>query len=367
MNWKSQLKDSIKNVNEIAMQYSFSEEFSESASEIYPVQITPHYLNLIDCDNPSDPLKKIILPSIQEMNFEGFEDTMGEQEDYKIQGLQHRYPETALIIVNDFCASYCRYCFRKRLFNPESLDDESIRNVEHALEYIKQHPEINNVLFSGGDPLMASSKKLKKILDILKKIKHVQYVRIGTKIPAFLPQRIIEDNELLDTFYDFNKSKPLFIVSHFDHANEISTETKEAVLKLLERGISVLSHVVLLRNINDDKETLKKLLCKLVENRIIPYYIFQAMPVIGSTHFQVTLEKGIDVFNEAIQSVSGINKKIRFIIPHYVGKVEFIGKGEGYLFMKHHQARDASKIGRLFKIKITEGKTWFNANEIIYL
>lgn len=367
MTWKEQLANSIRNVEEVKSLFNFSGEISEKATQIYPLQITPHYLKLIDKKNPDDPLKKIVLPSIQEMNLEGLPDTMGEKEDYKIQGLQHRYPQTALIIVNDFCASYCRYCFRKRLFNPEKLDDENIHNIEEALEYIKQHKEITNVLFSGGDPLMASSKKLKKILNIIQAIRHIQYVRIGTKIPAFLPQRILEDNELLNTFSEFNKSKPLYIVSHFDHPNEISKETSQAVSKLLGNGLSVLSYIVLLKDVNDNKEILSDLLSKLVQNRIIPYYIFQAMPVVGSTHFQVSLEDGIEIFNEKMQTLSGLSKKIRFIIPHYVGKVEFLGKDNSYFYMRHHQARDVSKVGKLFKVKKAGNKFWFNSNEITYL
>lgn len=365
--WKEQLRNSIRDTSVLESLFTTSEQISKEAVKIYPLQITPHYLGLIDKSNPNDPLKKIVLPTVQEMNFEGFPDTMGEKGDYKIQGLQHRYPQTALIIVNDYCASYCRYCFRKRLFNPENLDDENIRNVEEALEYIKQHKEITNVLFSGGDPLMAATNKLRKILNILGKIDHVQYVRIGTKIPAFLPQRILEDDDLLNVFSEFNKSKPLSIVSHFDHPNEISEETSQSVLKLLGNGLTVFSQIVLLKGVNDTKNVLSHLLSKLIQNRIIPYYVFQAMPVIGSTHFQIPLDEAIDIFNDATRMLSGINKKVRFIIPHYIGKVEFLGKDNDHFYMKHHQARDASKVGRLFKLPKVDNKFWFDANDIVYL
>jgi L-lysine 2,3-aminomutase len=192
-------------------------------------------------------------------------------------------------------------------------------------------------------------------------------VRIGSKIPVFLPQRILEDEQLVNALATFNQSKPLYIVAHFDHPNEISDETKKLTLKLAMHGITVFGQIVLLKDVNSDKHILSKLLEKLIEIRVIPYYIFHTMPVAGAGHFQVPLEEGFQIVNGATQMVSGLSKKIRFIIPHYIGKVEFLGYDHEYYYMKHHQARDSTRAGLLFKVNKKGNKYWFNAEDVIYL
>lgn len=326
-----------------------------------------HYYNLIDKKDSNDPLSKIIHFSTEENAWDGFIDSMGEKEDYRVPGLQHRYPETALLIVNERCFCCCRYCFRKRFFTHNKESSEVVRDIDDVINYIKNHKEITNVLLSGGDPFIESTETLTQLLADINKIDHIQYVRIGTKSLAFSPQRILDDSVLLKDFSKLSKIKPIYVIAHFDHPNEISEETNQAVSKLLENGIQVLSHAVLLKGINDNEAVLKELFLKMIRSKIIPYYIFQAIPILRATHFQVPLEEGLDIFNAANRNLSGMNKKARFIIPHYIGKVELLGKDEKHYYLKHQQARDKTKSGLLFKVKKQAGRVWFDSDEIQYL
>lgn len=365
MNWKDQLKNSIHKYNYLAKKWNLREPVSEEIIKSFPLQITPHYLSLINNNDINDPLKKIVAPQNAELVNFGVEDIMGEHEDYKVKGLQHRYPETALLIINNFCASYCRFCFRKRIFNPLNVEDERITDIIPAIDYIAQHSEITNVLFSGGDPLVGATKKLASILSLLLELKHIKYIRIGTKIPAFLPQRIYEDEELLNVLGNFNKRKPLYIISHFDHANEISKETGIAIERLLDKGIKTFGHIVLLKEINDNQDAIINLLNKMIEYKISPYYIFHPMPVTGTEHFRLTIKQGIDIINSSVKKMAGVNKHFKYILPHYIGKTEMLGYDTNYFYFRQHQARITGNVGRLFKIKFDETKTWFKESEII--
>ena len=359
--WQQQLKDSITSIEDLPLDFKLLNRYD---SKEFPTKVTPHYLSLMDKDNINDPLKKIVFSTQFESNTIGIEDEMGEKEDYRIQGLQHRYSETALLVVNDICASYCRYCFRKRLFSPEYMKNETIDDLEDALIYIKEHKEITNVLLSGGDPLLTSVKRLEKILNLLADIEHIEFIRIGTKMLSFLPQRIIEDIQLRKLFEKIVKKKSLIIISHFDHANEISMETKEAVLLLNKIGINIYSQGVLLKDINNTKKDIKNLLNKLIQTNITPYYLFHALPVLGSTHFQTTIENTVNIMEKVSQELAGISKSVRFILPHYTGKVEILGKDKDSFYFKYHEARKKQNIGKLFKVKRDNEKTWFLKEEI---
>lgn len=331
---------------------------------MYPVLITPHYRSLIEAANPRDPLLRIVAPSSEEITTSGLPDTLGEQVDYRVRGLQHRYPATALLLLNDFCASYCRFCFRKRLFSPELLERETVEDLDEAISYIEQHPGISNVLLSGGDPLVSSTNRLKRVLERLSRIPHVQLVRIGTKIPAFLPQRLLEDDDLLDMLKEVNRVKPIYIVAHFDHAREISGLTEEAVAGLLRRGINVLSHAVLLKGVNDTPEALRGLFEAMLRARMEPYYLFHPMPVIGGSHFQLPLSAAYQIVHEATAMTSGLHKRHRYIIPHFSGKLEFLGLGDEHYFMRYQEAREAGMAGALVKVRRKGSDLWFNESDI---
>lgn len=365
MNWKEQITNSICDYNELEKKWGLHKTLNKRVVQSFPLQITPHYLSLINNADQDDPLKKIVMPQDEELLNNGFEDIMGEYEDYKVKGLQHRYPETALLLVNNYCASYCRFCFRKRIFNLININDEAINDIGPAIEYINKNVGITNVLLSGGDPLVSSSKKLDLILTRLGEIKHLQYVRIGTKVPAFIPQRIYEDSELINVLVSFSQKKPLYIVAHFDHANEISKETEIAFRLLQENKIESLGNIVLLKGINDNSASLINLFNKMINLKISPYYIYHSMPVNGTGQFQLSIKDGIDVVKSAGTKMAGINKRFKYILPHYIGKTEVIGYDANYFYFRQHQARKVENIGRLFKVKYDENRVWFYENEII--
>ncbi len=198
MNWKSRSNYFLKNVEDLQDYEKISNSEIRKLEKVvsrHPMLISQFYANLINWDDPEDPLKKMVVPSTEELNLSGSYDTSGEQSNTKLTGLQHKYSQTALILATNSCASYCRFCFRKRLIGLSS--NEVLKKFEEAVEYIKNHKEINNVLISGGDPLVLKTKWIDEFLSMLSEIKHLDFIRIGTKVPVYLPQRILEDDNLI--------------------------------------------------------------------------------------------------------------------------------------------------------------------------
>jgi len=311
-------------------------------------------------------LYKIVLPTAEEAYDVGSLDVMDEESDYKLPGLQHRYPDTALIMATDICAGFCRYCFRKRKA-VAPLNDDKIENFDDIIDYIERHTEISNVLLSGGDPFTLGNNKLLSLLEPLANIEHLNYIRIGTKILAYLPQRITEEPEFVEKLKELNKKKLIKIIVHFDHDEEFSKETTKAIEMLNNAGLTLYDQTVLLKGINDDIVTMTNLLDQLTAHKIIPYYIFQAMPVKQSLHLQVSLLDAMSLMNEISKTRSPLENKFKFIIPNELGKMECIGFDDNYLYFKHHKSVDSLKTGELFKVPCDKKRTWFSKEEIIYL
>lgn len=240
------------------------------------MRISPYYLSLIDWNDPDDPIRKMAVPSDEEMNLEGFYDTSGEAENTKMHGLQHKYSETALILATNRCAMYCRHCFRKRLVGLPS--EEILRHFEEAAEYISEHEEINNVLISGGDPLVLKNEIIERFLEKLEKIDHISFIRIGSRVPVTLPTRL-SDPKLQAIFRKYSRSdKRLHVVTQFNHPREITSQSIRAVNNLLKAGVLISNQTVLLRGVNDSPHTLASLMNKLVSIGVTPYYVFQCRP-----------------------------------------------------------------------------------------
>ncbi|MCK4978942.1 MAG: KamA family radical SAM protein, partial [Candidatus Delongbacteria bacterium] len=256
------------------------------------MNITKHYLSLIDFDDPDDPIKKMIVPSLDEMNLAGSYDTSGEKSNTKFIGFQHKYDQTALILATNKCASFCRFCFRKRMVGKTTI--EIIKNFKQTADYIRQHEEINNVLITGGDPFMLETEVIQNFLEELGNIEHLDFIRFGTKIPVFLPDRFLKDEELLKLFYRFAKhKKQIYLVFQIDHPREITTALKRAVRKILRTGVIINNQTVLMKGVNDDPVILAELMRKMVSIGINPYYVFQCRPVKRvKHHFQLSLYKG---------------------------------------------------------------------------
>ncbi len=313
-NWKWQIKHSIRDIStfESLLGIEFNSDERKKLEETlakFPLSITPYYLSLIDSsDYMNDPIFKQSFPSPSELMISKYDmkDPLSEDKDSPAPGITHRYPDRVLFHISNVCSMYCRHCTRKRKVG----DVDSIPKKEEVIkgiEYIKSNPVVRDVLLSGGDPLMLSDEYLDWILTELEDIPHVEVIRIGTRMPVVLPYRITD--ELVEVL---KKHHPLWINTHFNHPREITASSKNALRKLADAGIPLGNQTVLLAGVNDCHRIMKKLIHKLVQNRVRPYYLYQCDLSEGLTHFRTPIGKGIEIMENLIGHTSG------FAIPTYV-------------------------------------------------
>jgi lysine 2,3-aminomutase len=325
----------------------------------HPMRVTPYYMSLIDWNNPEDPIKKMAIPSIEELNLQGSYDTSGEAENTKMPGLQYKYEETALILATNKCAMYCRHCFRKRLVGLETK--EIIGRFENATNYIKQHEKINNVLISGGDPFVLENEVIEQILSLLFELPQIKFIRFGSRAPVTFPSRF-EDDGLLNILSRYsNPSRRIYVVTQFNHPNEITEQSIKAVDNLIKCGVLVNNQTVLLKGVNDNSMTLVDLQNKLVAIGVNPYYVFQCRPVKRvKSHFQVPLCRAIEIIEKAKAHLNGHSKRFRFIMSHKTGKIEILGIFDGEIYFKYHQAKNRKNLGQIFKHPVDENARWLD-------
>ncbi|HIH78193.1 MAG TPA: KamA family radical SAM protein [Halobacteria archaeon] len=356
------LDQTIDTVEELDRYIKLSKEEKKSLKKViakHPMSISRYYLSLINKDDPNDPIRRMIIPSVEELDPSGYYDTSGEADNTKMIGLQHKYPQTALILSTNKCAAYCRYCFRKRMVGLSGR--EIIQNFSDAADYIKKHKEISNVLISGGDPLTLPTEIIRKFLEMLSEIDHLYFIRFGTKIPVTLPERISTDDELLSVFKEFSvPNRRIYIVTQFNHPNEITEESISAIDLLLRSNVLVNNQSVLLKGVNDNPEVLAELMKRLVSIGVSPYYVFQCRPVKRVTHFQVPLIKGYRIIRETKNRLDGFGKRFRYVMSHKTGKIEIVGTINDDMYFKYHQAKDPNDRGKFFKKKITKDARWFD-------
>ena len=324
------------------------------------MQVTPYYLSLIDWSNPDDPIRKMAIPSLGELNLQGSYDTSGEAENTKLQGLQHKYSETALILATKRCATYCRHCFRKRLVGRRE-NKEIIEDFKDAVQYIENHTEINNVLISGGDPLVLPNEVIEGFLMMLSDVPHLGFVRFGSRAPVTFPSRF-QDTGLLELLAEYSSpERRLYVVTQFNHPKEITKQSTEAVDNLIKSGVLVNNQTVLLRGVNDDPETLAELQNRLVGIGVNPYYVFQCRPVKRvKHHFQVPLCKGVEIVEEAMEHCNGHSKRFKYIMSHRTGKIEILGIFNNEIYFKYHQAKARKNLGKIFKKTVDEHAGWLD-------
>ena len=268
----------------------------------YPFAITPYYLSLINPEDPNDPIRIQALPRSVEMDQQVQRD--GDPNPFKeetlIPGLTHRYPDRVLMSLTTFCPVYCRHCMRKRIFE-EGERSRTQNEILQMVTYIKQTPSVREVILSGGEPLSLSTKKLEFILREIRKIKHVEIIRIGTRMPVLVPQRFL-DRELLEIL---ERYQPIWISTHFNHPNEITNLSREAIDNILRSGTPVLNQTVLLKGVNDEPETILSLMRMLTTIKVKPQYLFHCDPVKGAMHFRTTLEKGLEIITYLRGKIGG--------------------------------------------------------------
>jgi lysine 2,3-aminomutase len=308
--WRWQMSNRVNTVEEIGRVLNLTQDERDglSAPDKFRVDITPYFLSLIDPDDPNDPVRRQVIPTACE--HEAFtammEDSLAEDRHSPVPGLVHRYPDRVLMLVTTQCASYCRYCTRSRIVGDPS---QNFNRAEHEaqLEYLRRTPQVRDVLISGGDALTLAPKLLESIIRGLREIPHIEIIRIGSRVPVFLPQRI--DDELCNML---SKYHPLWMNLHFNHPNEITPEVSRACDKLTRAGIPLGNQSVLLAGVNDCVHIMRSLVHRLVENRIRPYYIYQCDLVEGSGHFRTPVGKGLEIIEGLRGHTSG------FAVPTYV-------------------------------------------------
>lgn len=371
--WNTELANNINSLDKLRHYFSLSEEEERSMLEVldnHPMNIPRYYLSLINPYNPQDPIRKLAIPSVDELVVAGqmgetTGDPYGDDKHNKGNGILHKYPYSALIVATEYCSMYCRHCFRKRLVGLPN--DKTVENFQNAAKYIAEHKEITNVIISGGDPMMLPTKVIAKMLEALKDIDHVNYVRIGTRTPVVYPLRYFDD-ELIGLLRDFNRHKTLYIPTHFNHANEITDLSEEAVSRIRSAGITVNNQTVFLKGVNDTVENLEDLMNGLVRIGVNPYYLYQCMPVSRVRHhFQVPLKRGVDIVSEAKRGLDGYAKRFKFIMGHDIGKIEICGRKDDILVMSqiHSRPDHPEEASRIIMGHLTEKAGWFEDLELM--
>jgi lysine 2,3-aminomutase len=292
--WRWQLRNSFKDLGQLEriLELSASERDGLRAGRQLPLQITPYYASLFDPSRQDDPLRRTVVMTSEEFRKTTGEadDPLDEDGDLRAPGVVHRYPDRVLFLVTPLCPVYCRYCTRSRMVGDPAGHPLGVEQWTAALDYIAAHPEIRDVLLSGGDPLLLSDDKLEWLLSRLRAIKHVELLRIGTKVPAVLPQRITPALVRM-----LKRHHPFWMSIHFMHPNEVTPEVRRACGRLADAGIPLGSQTVLVSGVNDASDTMKRLMQQLVEMRVRPYYLYQCDPVSGTSHFRTPVSKGLQI------------------------------------------------------------------------
>jgi lysine 2,3-aminomutase len=309
--WRWQMRNRLANKKDFSNYIRLTDQESKGldiAQSKLSVSVTPHFFNLIDVDDPNCPIRRQVIPTSDEGVIQDYEniDPVGEESSMVSPGLVHRYPDRVLFLVTDRCGSYCRYCTRSRLVsNAQGYGFHP--NYEQNLNYIKSHPEIRDVLLSGGDPLLLSDNKISHILSQLAEIPHVEFVRLGSRLPVFLPQRIT------DSFIKALSVHPnVWMSIHVNHPKECTIELKEACHRLALAGVPLGNQSVLLKGINDHVDIMKSLIHRLLMMKVRPYYLYQCDLVPGSSHFRTPVSRGIEIIKSLRGSTTG------YAIPQFV-------------------------------------------------
>jgi len=335
----------VKDLNEVTDQFVF--------------RTNDYYQSLIDWDDPEDPIRKIVMPETGELEDWGRLDASDEESYTVAKGVEHKYSSTALLLVNEVCAAYCRFCFRKRLFMDDN--EEVTKDISEGLEYINAHPEINNVLLTGGDPLIMSTSKLEPIIRKVREVDHVNIIRIGTKIPAFNPMRIYNDPSLKAMLEKYSTpEKRIYIMAHFNHPRELTPEAIRCLEFLLKAGAIVVNQTPLIAGVNDNAQVLGELFNKLSFIGVPPYYVFQCRPTLGNKIYVTPVEQAYEIFETARTGCSGLAKRARFVMSHSTGKIEIVGLTQEHIYFKYQRAAKAKDGSRFLVFKRNPNAYWFD-------
>jgi lysine 2,3-aminomutase len=332
----------------------------ETVTDTFPFRSNEYYLSLIDWKDGHDPLRRIVIPDPSELTGGGCPDPSCEKDFTKKPGLQHKYRQTGLLLLTDVCGGICRFCFRKRLFM-DNEKRETVKDISEGIDYIREHKEITDVLLTGGDPLTLDTSRIELVLRRLREIDHVTIIRIGSKMLAYDPYRILNDPDLCSVLSRYSTpEKRIYLMAHFNHPRELTGVSARAAEELRKAGVIILSQTPILNGINSEPEIFSELFRKLSFAGISPYYIFQCRPSIGNRIFQVPVEQSYEIIQKSWQACSGLAKRARFVMSHATGKIEIIGKSAGQVFMRYHQSADPGTIGKFMVFRSNPVARWFD-------
>ena len=341
--WQRLLQASITKPGDLTRKYGIDPRPLEEVAEQYPMRVNPYYLSLIK--EVDDPIWRQAVPSEKELyDSVCYADPLEEENQSPVPNLVHRYPDRALFLVCSECAMYCRFCTRKRKVGGESMLVNR-ETLERGLDYLRAHSEIRDVIVSGGDPLLLADEKLDWILSELRAIRHVEIIRIGSRIPVVLPQRIT-----MGLIRVLRKYQPIYLNTHFNHPDEITETSAKACARLADAGIPLGNQTVLLRGVNDDPAVMKRLMQKLLAIRVRPYYIYQADMVQGTDHFRTSVEEGIEIIRALRGHTSGLG------VPAYV--IDAPGGGGKIPILPDY----LQSVGNMVVLKNYLGDTYSYAN-----
>ena len=328
----------------------------------YVFRANNYYLGLIDWKDANDPIMQLIIPREEELRDWGQLDASNEAAVTPVRGVQHKYTDTVLLLCNEVCGAYCRYCFRKRLFMDEN--DEVTKDISDGLSYIANHPEVTNVLLTGGDPLLMSTRRLIEIFEALREFEHVRIIRIGSKMPAFDPWRVQNDQELMAAFRKYSTPEQrIYLMAHFDHPRELTEPAIAGIDACIKNGVICVNQCPLIKGINDNPATLAELYATLSYIGCPAYYLFQGRPTAGNEPYEVPIVRGWQIFQEALRHGSGLARRARFCMSHETGKVEILAVDDEHIYLRYHQAKDPADLGRFFVRRRNDEAYWLDQLE----
>lgn len=349
----------IKKLQDIPQLSDAERTALQPVADAYAFRVSDYYLKLIDWNDPADPIRQLVIPRADELHDWGKLDASNEAANTVLRGVQHKYPDTALLLCNEVCGAYCRYCFRKRLFMNDN--DEASKDLTPGIDYIRAHPEITNVLLTGGDPLLLSTRRLTEIIGALREIEHVQIIRIGTKMTAFNPFRVLDDPALLEMFAKYSTpNKRIYVMNHFDHPRELTGEAVDCMDKLIRAGVIMTNQCPLIAGINDDPQVLSDMFRRLSWIGCPPYYLFQGRPTAGNDPYKVPIVRGWEIFREALRHGSGLARRARFVMSHETGKIEILAVDDKHIYLRYQRAKDADLRGRFLVYKRDDAAYWLD-------
>lgn len=328
----------ILNVQKLPHLSDTEKEKLQLVTERFAFRTNDYYVGLINWDDPNDPIRRLVIPSESELNEWGHLDASNEGSITVRKGVQHKYGSTVLLLVNEVCGAFCRYCFRKRLFMNDN--DEVTYDIEPGLNYIREHPEVSNVLLTGGDPMILQTSKLEKILAQLRKIEHVRIIRIGTKMPAFNPFRFLNDDELMNVFETYSTpDRRIYMMCHYDHPRELTPESREAIHRVIKAGVICVNQNPIIRGVSDNPKVMSKLWNELSYMGVSQYYVFQGRPTAGNEPYEVPIVEAYHKIEAAKKHTSGLAKRVKYAMSHESGKIEICGVDHRHIYLKYHRAK----------------------------